>query len=129
MAKGKYIPHILFLVIMTIYFITRVVRVTSDVLFIKYYLTDLLFVPAMCLFALIFTRLIRRDSTLLIPSLYVFIQVILVSLFFEWYLPKHGMYGNTYTADPYDAVMYFVGGIIFIVLQRTILKKENAPLS
>lgn len=74
----------------------------------------------MAVFALIFVRFLKRDSAIHIPSHLVFIQVIFVSLFFEWYLPNFSHKTGWYTADYFDVFMYFLGGVAFLFLQRRI---------
>lgn len=116
----KYRPHIFFVGIMCSYFFVRFLRLSVEQLpeFIRFYLTDLLFVPAMCAFALIIVRLLKGDATLKISAFLVFTQVALVSLFFEWYLPYHSEKQDWYTSDMLDVVMYCIGGILFLILQR-----------
>lgn len=123
LQMARFRPHIFFVLIMLIYFFTRYLRSTSPELpdFFRYHFTDLLFVPAMGLFALIFVRLLKRDHNITIPGVYVLIQVVFVSLFFEWYLPnysaQHSTYG-WYTSDYVDCIMYSLGGGIFLLIQR-----------
>lgn len=119
MAKFK--AHINFVFIMLLYLIARYLRVGLDDApdFIRYHFTDLLFIPAMGLFALIFVRFIKRDRTITIPWFYVLIQVVLVSLYFEWYLPNYSAKGlEWYTPDMIDVSMYFLGGGFFLLIQR-----------
>ena len=74
----------------------------------------------MSLFALIFVRLLKRDAKIKISPLLIFIQVVLVSLYFEVYLPKI----TSYVSDPIDILMYVLGGFIFLLIQpTTVLKK------
>jgi hypothetical protein len=115
---AKYRPHIFFAAIMLFYLLVRWYRPMSDSLFIRHHLTDVLFVPAMCLFALIFVRFFKRDNTIVIPWYYVLIQTALISIYFEWYLPTfHGRPG-WYTTDWIDVIMYFTGAGIYLLLQR-----------
>ncbi|NVK65413.1 MAG: hypothetical protein HWE22_12550 [Flavobacteriales bacterium] len=124
---AKYRAHILFLALMTAYFITRYVRSQFDDLphFIQYYFTDLLFVPAMCLFALIVLRFLRREPTLTIHWLAVLAQVGIVSIYFEWYLPTYPPEGHIHVADFIDCLMYLLGGIAFILIQPFLTKKNG----
>lgn len=120
----KFRPHIYFVAIMFFYFLVRYIRIDADspAHFVEFYLTDLLFVPAMSLFALIFVRMLKRDATIKISPLLVFIQVVLVSIYFELYLPKM----TSYVSDPIDVLMYVLGGFIFLLLQRTtVVKNDN----
>ena len=104
---------------MILYFATRYIRYEHIIKhpFVTNYLTDLLFVPAMCLFALIVLRFLKRDSTLTISWLAVMIQVVVVSLYFEWYLPKYPPEGHTHIADIVDCLMYTLGGFGFMIMQ------------
>ncbi|MGJ8661622.1 MAG: hypothetical protein ACSHXL_06265 [Bacteroidota bacterium] len=105
-----------------LYFIVRYIRANwlEAPSFIQYYFTDLLFVPTMCLFALFFVRLLKRDQTLKISPALILIQVVLVSVYFEWYLPNYQNHVHPYTSDTLDIVMYIIGGIIFWRLQKII---------
>lgn len=123
----KYRTHITFVIIMSAYFLVRYLRSTSPELpvFIRFHLTDLLFVPAMCLFALIVLRFLRRDSSLMIHWLAVAIQVVLVSLYFEWYLPNNSPEGHLHVADVIDCVMYAIGGILFLLFQPLLIVENS----
>jgi len=105
--------------IMAGYFIVRTLRTTCPELpdFVRFHLTDLLFVPAMSLFALILIRKIKKDDCLRIPFWTVLLQVVLVSIYFEYYLPVFRSHVHPYTSDPIDVVMYFLGGFLFMALQ------------
>lgn len=117
---GKFKPHIFFLGIMFAYLTVRYLRArVADIPdFVRFYLTDLLFVPAMCLFALVIIRFLKRDSKLKISFPLVFTQVGIVALFFEWYLPYHSSKQDWYTSDLMDVLMYGLGGLLFLLLQR-----------
>ncbi|PWL27666.1 MAG: hypothetical protein DCO96_10190 [Fluviicola sp. XM-24bin1] len=104
-----------FAAIMALYFLVRWVLIFGSTGVLRWYLTDLLFVPAMCLFGLILIRRLKNDREILIPWYSVLLQVLLVSLYFEWYLPNQNV---QYTSDPLDILMYFAGGIAFLLFQR-----------
>ena len=117
----KFKALIYFGAIMLLYFAIRYLRINIDHPsdFLRYHLTDLLFVPAMGFFALTFIRFIKQDHTLTISPLLIFIQVIFVSLYFEWYLPSYSPKRfEWYTSDLIDVGMYFLGGFLFLVIQR-----------
>ena len=116
----KYRAHIFFALIMLAYVVVRVIRARVPDLspFIRYYLTDLLFVPAMGLFALIVIRWQRKDARLLIPWYAIAVQVVLVSMYFEWYLPRNTPEGHLHVTDTVDCLMYACGGVLFFGLQR-----------
>ena len=115
----KYRAHIAFVVLMFSYFLIRYLRFAFDVLpdFLRFHLTDLLFVPTMSLFALIILRFTRRDPTLKVHWLSVAVQVVIVSVYFEWYLPNNSPEEHIHVSDLVDCVMYALGGIIFILFQ------------
>lgn len=116
----KYRAHIFFAVIMIAYVLVRLLRAHVQELspFVHYYLTDLLFVPAMGFFALILIRWQRKDPRLLISWYAIAVQVVLVSFYFEWYLPRHTPAGHLHVPDVMDCVMYVCGGVLFFGLQR-----------
>lgn len=100
---------------MFVYFLVRWVSIFGETGYIRWYFTDLLFVPAMSTVALIGVRYLKKDWQLLIPWRYVFLQALIVSVYFEWYLPESD---PKYTADPWDSVMYIVGAFIFLRIQK-----------
>ena len=118
---------------MFVYFLTRYLRSTVENLpdFVRFHLTDLLFVPAMSLFALIILRFTRHDPSLTIHWLSVAIQVVIVSLYFEWYLPNNSPEGHIHVADSADCLMYVLGGILFVLFQPflKIRAKKNGTRS
>lgn len=116
----KYRAHIFFALTMFAYVIVRVLRARVPDLppFVRFYLTDLLFVPAMGLFALIVIRWQRKDARLLISWYAIALQVIIVSIYFEWYLPRNTPEGHRHVTDVLDCVMYACGGVLFFGLQR-----------
>lgn len=122
---GKYRAHIAFVLIMAAYFLIRYLRSTFPELpdFIRFHFTDLLFVPAMCLFALISLRFIRKDPDFTIHWFSVALQVVLVCLYFEWYLPNNSPEGQLHVADLVDCLMYALGGVLFMLLQPFVSRK------
>ncbi len=85
----------------------------------------------MSLFALIVLRFTRRDPALTISWVSVVIQVIIVTVYFEWYLPNNSPEGHIHIADSVDCLMYILGGILFLVLQPylTVRAKKNGTLT
>lgn len=124
----KYKAHIVFVLLMSFYFLIRYLRVTVENLpdFIRFHLTDLLFVPAMSVFALIIIRFLKRDSTLTIHWLSVALQVVIVSIYFEWYLPNNAPAGHIHVSDWIDCLMYAIGGVLFILTQPYLRVKKDA---
>lgn len=104
---------------MSLYAVIRLIRpeLSNDWIFVKFYATDFIFVPAMCFFALFFIRLIRRDASV-IPWWMVLVQTALISFYFEIYLPSNDVSLKGYVSDMFDIVFYFLGASVFIVIQH-----------
>ena len=104
---------------MIIYFLIRYLRVSFPNLpeFFRYHLTDLLFVPAMSLFALIIIRFMKRNAEITVQWWAVAIQVVLITSYFEWYLPNNPPKGHIHISDWVDGLMYAMGGVLFILAQ------------
>lgn len=115
----KYRAHIAFVLIMSTYFLVRYLRNHFPDLpdFFRYHFTDLLFVPAMSLFALIVIRFMKRNAEITIHWLVVAVQVVIVTLYFEWYLPNNPPEGHIHVSDWVDCLMYALGGLSFIITQ------------
>lgn len=105
---------------MIFYFIVRFIRIVFPEApnFIRFHLTDILFIPAMALFALIFGRFIKNDQTLKISPVLLFFQASLIALYFELYLPYYSARASEYTSDLWDVVMYFMGAFLFLFIQK-----------
>jgi len=116
---GKYSAHIAFVLLMATYFLIRYLRISFPDLpnFFRFHFTDLLFVPAMSLFALIIIRMVKRDRTITIQWWAVVVQVLIVTLYFEWYLPNNPPDGHIHVSDWVDCLMYATGGVAFIISQ------------
>lgn len=110
--------EITFAIVMALYFITRWIRPYVEIDFIQHHLTDLYFIPAACLFSLFFVRKLKQDDTIQVPIHYVVILVMLTAFYFEWYLPKYYGRPGWYTSDIVDALMYAIGGVVFILMQK-----------
>lgn len=118
-------PIFFFCALMAVYFLVRWALIFGETGILRWYLTDLLFVPAMCSFGLIFVRILRREPRITLKWRHVFTQVVFVSIYFEWYLPKNY---NQYTADPWDVVMYIFGGIVYLLVQKWLYETPNKSL-
>ncbi len=114
---GKYYFHRWFTVLMLLYCIARLVRWSFPEAFPLFsgYFTDILFVPAMCSFSLIFTRMIKRDATLKVKWYLILLITVAISYYFEYYLPFQP--GNTYISDCLDLVCYSIGAVLYGVIQ------------
>src|SRR5690606_25329576 len=83
--------------------------------FLSSYLNDLLFMQLLlriCLFPL---RRFGKKKQLKISLFSCLSLAALYSIYFEIYLPK---VTQRYTADPVDALLYFIGAIVFYLLQK-----------
>lgn len=102
------------------YTIIRIIRSSALSIndWISSYATDILFVPAMCLFTLIIIRYLKSNPKIIFPWYLVLIQTIGVSIYFELYLPRYPLFGNTYTGDIWDVVMYFLGATGYLFFQQ-----------
>jgi len=107
------------LLLLALYALTRWGRAHVELpVFFRNHFTDLLFVPVQLIAALWITRMIRRDRQLRISAIWVVLQVILVSVWFEWYMPNYGgIRSQLFTADLTDVAMYVLGGVGFLWFQ------------
>ena len=88
---------------------------------INNFLNDFLIVPIVlyiCLWALI---LIRKDKYFTLPLFMVLYVCAFYSFIFEYIAPKFLI---RYTADIIDVILYFLGGIVFYILQN---KPKETP--
>ena len=117
---AKYKAHFFLFLFFLLYVFVKLIKACdfTDLSFFKFYFTDLLFVPSMCLFALIGVRMVKKNNEIQIPEKYVFIQTIFVSILFEYVLPITENYAQQQTADWIDVAMYFMGAIIYLLLQK-----------
>jgi hypothetical protein len=104
---------------MSVYFVTRFCRAyfegTPD--FFKYHFTDLLFIPTVATFALIFVRVFKRDNSITVSPWLIGFLVLTMTLYFEWYLPTFKSHVHPYTSDWNDVLMYVLGGVEFLWIQ------------
>lgn len=107
-----------------LYLLTRSFRGHIESEFIQFYFTDLLFIPFIFLVALILIRMFKKNDKLKIADLQIVVLVIGACVYFEWYLPKYGLNGNSYTSDWKDILMYAIGGFWCIWFQRRKLKTD-----
>lgn len=114
---GKLRAISLFFLLMIIYFIIRYLRIDSESIFLKYYATDLLFVPTTCFLGLFFVRWLKRDDMLQVPYYQVILLVFGLSFYFEYYLPNYKSKPGWYTQDIWDVLMYVIGGLLFMIYQ------------
>jgi hypothetical protein len=106
------------LALLALYGATRWAREHLDLpVFFRDHFTDLLFIPVQLIAALWITRIVRRDMELRISAIWVVLQVVLVSVLFEWYMPTYGAQRTHFTADLKDVAMYVLGGAWFMWFQ------------
>lgn len=72
----------------------------------------------MALVGLIFGRFIKREPRLKIAPVLLFFQTSIVALYFELYLPFYSPRSTEYTSDLIDVLMYFIGAILFLIVQK-----------
>lgn len=119
MVKPALNPQRFLLLLAALYLSTRYLRLYVGGLpsFISFHFTDLLFIPMQLTVCLIVLRFLKRKSVLTIPVALVFINTILMSILFEWYLPVYNE--SIYqTTDITDVLMYFIGAFLFLFIQR-----------
>ena len=109
---------------MFLYFIARFTRThfTQIPEFFKHHFTDLLFIPTVSIFGLIFVRMLKRDHSITISPWLIGFIVVLMSFYFEWYLPTYKNHIHPYTSDLVDVLMYILGGIGFLWIQARLFK-------
>ena len=77
---------------------------------IQFYLLDLIAVPILAQIGLWWMRLIKGKRNELLSIWHIAFIVLSLSFVFEIYMPKHQ---TRYTADVWDILMYFLGGLFF----------------
>lgn len=86
--------------------------------FFSSYLNDLLCMPVVLGICLFLIRRFNKKKQLKISLFSCLSLAALYSIYFEIYLPK---VTQRYTADPVDALLYFIGAIVFYLLQKDYL--------
>lgn len=87
---------------------------------INSYATDLIFLPMLLMFVLWLTRIVKRNPTLGLSNIMIFVVFVYVSVVFEYFLP---LQNKIYTADWLDVLMYGLGSIFFYFFQKRFLLK------
>jgi hypothetical protein len=82
---------------------------------IQFYLIDLIAIPILGTLSLVFYRWILKNEKATLPLWSIAFLTIALSIWFEWYLPKHQ---PRYTADIWDIVMYFLGAFFFLFMMN-----------
>ena len=89
---------------------------------IQFYLLDLIAVPILAQLGLWCMRLIKGKSNELLSVWHVGFIVVSLSVVFEIYMPKHQ---TRYSADVWDIVMYFIGGLFFYFVMNKADKNQR----
>lgn len=82
---------------------------------IFHYLNDFLAIPIVATICLHAVWFIKKDYILRLNAFTILSLIALFSIFFEYYLPQQS---HRYTGDIWDVVCYFLGGIVFYLLQK-----------
>lgn len=82
---------------------------------IFFYLNDFLTIPIVATICLHAAWFLKKDKSIRLNIFTIASLVILYSVYFEAYLPSVSV---RYTADFWDVVCYFLGGLVFWVLQK-----------
>ncbi|MCG2418659.1 hypothetical protein K8089_06455 [Aequorivita sp. F47161] len=80
-----------------------------------HHLNDFLTIPLVATVCLHGVWCVKKDKTIRLNIFTILSLVVLFSVAFEYYLPKQS---HRYTADIWDVVCYFLGGVIFYILQK-----------
>lgn len=82
---------------------------------IFHHLNDFLTIPLVATLCLHGAWLIKKDNTIRLNIFTILSLVALFSVAFEYYLPQQS---HRYTGDIWDVVCYFLGGVVFYLLQK-----------
>jgi glycopeptide antibiotics resistance protein len=82
----------------------------------------MLAIPVMLIPAVFFMRLAYKNPKLRLSKVKVFFACAYVAISFELLIP---LYNDYYKADWLDVVMYFLGGGIFVMLNRDLIKNQK----
>ncbi len=80
-----------------------------------HYLNDFLTIPIVATICLHGVWLLKKNNAIRLNLYSILSLVALFSLYFEYYLPKQS---DRYTGDIWDVICYFLGGIVFYILQK-----------
>lgn len=90
--------------------------------FINFYVNDFLIIPIVLTICLFVLQKTKDDKNYKISTYLILYLCGLYALIFEYFLPK---FHERYTADIYDVLMYFLGGLVFHLLQKNIAYKKE----
>tara|TARA_R110002012_G_scaffold283304_2_gene473634 strand:- start:92850 stop:93158 length:309 start_codon:yes stop_codon:yes gene_type:complete len=80
-----------------------------------YHLNDFLLIPILAIVGLHTVWLLHKDRSIRLNIFTIFSLVLLFAFVFEYYLPKQSY---RYTSDLWDVIAYFLGGVVFYLLQK-----------
>lgn len=80
-----------------------------------YHLNDFLLIPMVALLGLHTVWLLNKDRSIRLNRFTIFSLVLMFALVFEYELPKQSY---RYTSDFWDVIAYFLGGVVFYMLQK-----------
>ncbi len=83
--------------------------------FLKNYLADFLCLPVVLTLTIWTIQKIKKDKSLRLNTLKIFVAFLYVSIFFEWILPQ---FSKQYVADCFDVLAYGFGAIYFYIIQK-----------
>lgn len=111
------ILHRYILVSLVVFFCVQTLKYFSIVApkWVFNHLNDFLTIPLVATVGLHGVWLLKKDYSLRLDIFTIFSLVAFYSVFFEYYLPQQS---HRYTGDVWDVVCYFLGGIVFYVLQQ-----------
>lgn len=90
--------------------------------FFSHYFADLLCMPLLYSYVLLFMRWFRGEPNLQLSAAMTVVGVVYVGMVFEFVLP---FFFNRYTADIWDVWMYAIGGTVFYYLQPYLLPSHQ----
>ena len=82
---------------------------------IFHHLNDFLVIPMVAIVSLHGVWWIKKDNTIRLEMFTILSLVVLFSIVFEYFLPQQSF---RYTGDIWDVVCYFMGGVVFYLLQK-----------
>ncbi len=88
---------------------------------VQFYLNDFLIIPIILIISLVILRWSRNNKKYQIPIWIVLYICGLYALLYEYILPK---FHPRYTADVIDVLLYFLSGLIFLILQKNKINEE-----
>jgi hypothetical protein len=87
----------------------------SGIKLLDYYFNDFVSIPLMLHSTSILMGFIYGKIPYQLSILKIALAVLATSVFFEIVLPR---FGYDFIADPYDVLVYFLGGMVFYLIQR-----------